>query len=177
MPIPDAVSVSVAPANELSHDLPEAYVERILDEIGIKERGWKINVESRLPFGKGLGSSAAIAVAMARAFNTELGLGLDDARINAIAFASEQLAHGTPSGVDNTLSTYALPMLFSNDGELRFETIETDETPPLVIAWGDETGKTSEQVAGVRERYEQAPARASASIWSNTALNCSGACS
>ena len=157
VPIPDAVSVSVVPANELSHDLPDGYVERILDELGIEERGWKIDVVSRLPLGKGLGSSAAIAVAMARAFNIELNLGLDDERINAIAFASEQLAHGTPSGVDNTLSTYAAPMLFSNDGELRFETIETGEVPPLVVAWGDETGKTSEQVAGVRERYEQAP--------------------
>ncbi len=157
VPIPDAVTVSVAAADELSHDLPDECVARILDELGVGERGWRIDVVSKLPLGKGLGSSAAIAVAMARAFSKELGLGLDDARINAIAFASEQLAHGTPSGVDNTLSTYAQPMLFRNDGELQFEMIEMDETPPLVIAWGDETGKTSEQVADVRERYEQAP--------------------
>ena len=157
VPIPDAVSVSIARANELSHDLPDEYVELALNELGVAERGWRIDVNSQLPLGKGLGSSAAIAVAMARAFNHELRLGLDDARINSIAFASEQLAHGTPSGIDNTLSTYARPMLFRNDGELQFEAFDTPGTPPLVIAWGDETGKTSEQVAGVRERYERAP--------------------
>ncbi|MDJ0748768.1 MAG: hydroxymethylglutaryl-CoA reductase, degradative [Woeseiaceae bacterium] len=156
VPIPDAVSVSIRPSGRLSHDLPDEYVGRILDELGIEERGWRIDVESDLPFGKGLGSSAAVAVALARAFNNELALGLDDARINSIAFASERLAHGTPSGVDNTLATYAQPMLFRNDGELAFETLEVSEAVPLVIAWGDETGKTSEQVAGVRERRERA---------------------
>ncbi len=157
VPIPDAVSVSVSPSTRLSHDLPEEYVERILEELGVMDRGWRIDVVSELPIGKGLGSSAAIAVAMARAFNSELDLGLDDIRINSIAFASEQLAHGTPSGIDNTLSTFAKPMLFRNDGKLEFETIDIDEMPPLVIAWGDETGRTSEQVTDVRERRDRAP--------------------
>ncbi|MDJ0710250.1 MAG: hydroxymethylglutaryl-CoA reductase, degradative [Woeseiaceae bacterium] len=156
VPIPDAVRVSISAADVLSHDLPAEFVERILDELGIDERNWRIDVISRLPFGKGLGSSAAIAVATARAFNLELGLGLDDERINAIAFASEQLAHGTPSGVDNTLSTYARPMLFRNDGKLTFEAFDIPAPPPLVIAWGDETGMTIEQVAGVRGRFDRA---------------------
>ena len=175
VPIPDAVSVSLAPASELSHDLPDEYVARILDELGVAERGWRIDVVSELPFGKGLGSSAAVAVAMARAFNRELGLGLDDERINSIAFASEQLAHGTPSGVDNTLATYARPMLFRNDGELEFEALETAEVAPLVIAWGDETGKTSDQVAGVRERYDRAPSHFEALFDQMDTLACEGA--
>lgn len=157
VPIPRAVSASVRRAGKLSHELPGEYVERILDELGIEERNWRIDVVSDLPLGKGLGSSAAVAVAMARAFSSELDLDLDDERINAIAFASERLAHGTPSGIDNTLATYAQPMLFRNDGELQFETLEQDEPLPLVVAWGEETGRTSELVAGVRERYEQAP--------------------
>jgi hydroxymethylglutaryl-CoA reductase len=111
-----------------------------------------------LPFGKGLGSSAAIAVAIARAFDNALQLGLDDERVNAIAFASEKLAHGTPSGVDNTLATFAKPMLFRNTGGLQFESLDFDTPPPLIIAWGQETGRTSEQVAGVRKRREQSVA-------------------
>ena len=110
-----------------------------------------------MPLGKGLGSSAAIAVAIARAFNAKCELGLDDARINDIAFASEKLAHGTPSGVDNTLATYARPMLFCNEGALEFDELEPGGAPPVVIAWGEETGRTSEQVAGVRERRERQP--------------------
>ena len=157
LPIPDAVNVTVARSGDLSHDLPDEFVNLLLDELGIDDRNWCISVESRLPFGKGLGSSAAIAVAIVRAFDKALGLGLDDERVNAVAFESEKLAHGTPSGVDNTLSTFAKPMLFRNDGALQIDSLDIRLSPPLVIAWGDETGRTSEQVAGVRERHERFP--------------------
>lgn len=156
MPIPDAVRVSVTPSDSPQFDLPEEFVALLLRELGVADRNWWIRVESRLPLGKGLGSSAAIAVALARALNSKCALGLNDARINEIAFASEILAHGTPSGVDNTLATYAKPMLFRNDGRLQFDEIRPGEAPPLVIAWGEKTGCTSEQVAGVRQRREHA---------------------
>jgi hydroxymethylglutaryl-CoA reductase len=107
----------------------------------------------------GLGSSAAMAVAITRAFCHHLDLDVDDEQVNEIAFECEKLAHGTPSGVDNTLSTYAKPILFRKDDQLHIETLKLDESPPLLIASGHETGLTSEQVAGVRRRYEQCPQR------------------
>ena len=158
LPIPAAVGVTLTEAPSLSHDLPGVFVDRLLAEIGVAQTNWRIDIESRLPFGKGLGSSAAVAVAIARAFNSQLDLGLDDERINAIAFESEKLAHGTPSGVDNTLATYAKPMLFCNDNGLSFELVEPPEAPPVVVAWGEETGATKEMVDGVRGRYSAAPA-------------------
>ncbi len=153
LPIPDAVHVRLTASDALSHDLPDRYVNRLLAELGVADTNWRIEVESRLPFGKGLGSSAAVAVATARAFDAKLGLGLDDAAINAIAFEVEKLAHGTPSGVDNTLATYATPMLFRNADGLQYDVLDLAEAPPILIAWGDETGRTDEQVAGVRERH------------------------
>ena len=159
LPIPGAVAVTLTESDALIHDLPAEFVDLLLGQMGVEDTQWRISVDSRLPFGKGLGSSAAIAVAIVRAFDQQLDLGLDDERVNAIAFECEKLAHGTPSGVDNTLSTYARPMLFCNDGGLQVTTIEVADTPPLLIAWGDEKGRTSEQVAGVRDRRAQAPAR------------------
>jgi hydroxymethylglutaryl-CoA reductase len=155
LPIPEGVKVTVTRASELSHDLPGEFVDLLLNELGVDDRGWRISIDSQLPFGKGLGSSAAIAVAIARAFNNALQLGLDDEGVNAIAFASEKLAHGTPSGVDNTLATFSRPMLFRNAGGLQFESLGIDTPPPLIVAWGQETGRTTEQVAGVRKRREQ----------------------
>jgi len=155
LPIPGSVNVTVTRAGKLSHDLPGEFVDLLLNELGVNDRGWRISVDSQLPFGKGLGSSAAIAVAIARAFNNLLQLGLDDDGVNAIAFASEKLAHGTPSGVDNTLATFSRPMLFRNAGGLQFESLGIDTPPPLIVAWGQETGRTTEQVAGVRKRREQ----------------------
>jgi len=159
LPIPDAVGVVLTEAPSLSHDLPDAFVDRLLAELGVTQTSWRIDIQSRLPFGKGLGSSAAVAVAIARAFDATLGLALDDERINAIAFECEKLAHGTPSGVDNTLATYARPMLFRNDGGLHFQFLEPAEAPPVVVAWGEETGSTKEMVGGVRDRYSAAPER------------------
>jgi hydroxymethylglutaryl-CoA reductase len=175
LPIPDAVAVTLTRSDRLDHDLPVELVDLLLSEAGVEDSAWRIDVDSRLPFGKGLGSSAAIAVAIARAFNQRLGLGFDDERINAIAFACEKLAHGTPSGVDNTLSTYAQPMLFRNDEELQLTAIDVNEAAPLLIAWGDEKGKTSEQVAAVRERREQAPARFDALFDEMDSLSLQGA--
>ena len=103
----------------------------------------------------GLGSSAAFAVAIVRAFDNLLGLSLDDARVNEIAFDCEKLAHGSPSGVDNTLATFARPMLFCNGRSFRSEELELAQTPPIVIACSHRQGATHEQVAGVRARYEQ----------------------
>ncbi|MEJ2298959.1 MAG: hydroxymethylglutaryl-CoA reductase, degradative [Woeseiaceae bacterium] len=156
LPLPDAVRVTLSEASGLSHDLPEDYVACLLNTLGVTDAGWRIDLDTRLPIGKGLGSSAAIAVAIARAFNARLGLGLDDAGINAVAFESEKLAHGSPSGIDNTLATFAEPMLFRNAGNLHYELVAPAGRPPLIVAWGDEVGRTSDMVAGVRERRARA---------------------
>ncbi len=155
LPIPDAVRVTLTKADALTHDLPEEFVACLLRELDAEDARVRITLDSRLPFGKGLGSSAAIAVAVARAFDAYLDLGLDDERINEVAFASEKLAHGTPSGIDNTLATYARPMLFNRQAGLQIEFLELDHLPPLLVAWGEKTGKTNELVAAVRARRER----------------------
>ena len=156
IPVADAVAAFVRENSAATVPaIPEldAAIELIRDRLGIKDE-YAIEVRSRLPVAMGLGASAAFAVAIARAFNSKLGLGLDDDAINEIAFECEKLAHGTPSGIDNTIATYATPMLFRNDGELEVKTIETSGNPPIVIACSSERGLTKELVAGVRKRRE-----------------------
>ncbi|MBT8087710.1 MAG: hydroxymethylglutaryl-CoA reductase, degradative, partial [Gammaproteobacteria bacterium] len=82
-----------------------AAVALILRRLELADSKFSLVIESALPRAMGLGSSAAIAVALTRAISSVAGLGLDDDRVNAIAFDCEKLAHGTPSGVDNTIST------------------------------------------------------------------------
>lgn len=176
LPIPDAVSVVVEAAEATTSlaipnwgisgkiDLndPEgiaAAIALILEQLGITGADFSITVDSQLPRAMGLGSSAAIAVAVTKAICDVMQLSVGNERINEIAFECEKLAHGTPSGVDNTISTYAQPMLFCNDGTLRVEPLSLTEVPPIVIACSNEVGLTSEQVAGVRSRYDRAPQR------------------
>jgi hydroxymethylglutaryl-CoA reductase len=129
-------------------------VNLIRRELGVGEQQLDIKVRSHLPRGVGLGSSAAIAVAMVRAIARCIDVELDDARVNAIAFECEKLAHGTPSGIDNTLSCFGQPLLFRKNGDTEMETLELQERPPLVVAISHEAGLTREVVASVRQRYE-----------------------
>jgi len=173
LPIPGAVTASVKEAAKLVLEVPDwglsreilpeangvdAAVRRILENLGIRRQGFAIRVRSALPRAMGLGSSAAFAVAIVRAFDRLLDLSLGDERVNEIAFDCEKLAHGNPSGVDNTLATFARPMLFRKGESFRVEELEPGPNPPIVIACGHQPGITHDQVAGVRARYEAQPA-------------------
>lgn len=158
-----------------SSDGVSAAINRILEELDVSSTSFAIDVSSRLPRGMGLGSSAAIAVAITRAVASSLGRDLTDERINEIAFACEKLAHGTPSGVDNTVSCYAKPMLFRNDDELRLETLEVSAGVPLVVGFSHQSGPTHTQVAGVRSRYELNSTRYDALFAQIDDISCAGA--
>jgi mevalonate kinase len=71
-----------------------------------------IHISSTIPIASGLGSGAAIAVAMIRAVSGFVGKPLPDEQVSSIAFEVEKIYHGTPSGIDNAVVTYAHPMLF-----------------------------------------------------------------
>jgi hydroxymethylglutaryl-CoA reductase len=174
LPIYDAVFASVSASNSLSTlSIPKWGIRQDLDpdtvpdsglgaaialiakELDVSADGVCVQVDSNLPRAMGLGSSAAIAVAIVRAFALEFRLDLDDDRVNAIAFECEKLAHGTPSGLDNSVATFAKPMLFRRDSELEFSPIELEHEPPIVVACSNSAGLTVEQVAGVRSRFEK----------------------
>ncbi len=133
----------------------DAVINRILAELGVAGESFQIDVASRLPRGMGLGSSAAIAVAITRAIAQCMGIDMSDERVNEIAFSCETLVHGTPSGIDNTLSCYAQTTVFRNAGALDIQTLQLSESPPLVVALGHQAGSTHEQVAGVRKRFNE----------------------
>jgi len=176
LPIPDAVSAQVSRSDAgVNISIPDwgvsqrvdaddtsgiaAALNLILRELGVAGPGYEIHLRSDLPRAMGLGSSAALAVAIVRAFDAELELGLDDSRVNAIAFECEKLAHGTPSGIDNTIATYAVPMTFRNAESLHVENLVLLEPPPIIIACSSSPGLTAGQVAGVRARHDQYPVR------------------
>ena len=70
-----------------------------------------VRKDSNIPVGAGLGSSAALCVASSAALlriTDGISAKCDDADLQLVnnwAFCGETLLHGTPSGVDNTVST------------------------------------------------------------------------
>ena len=172
LPIPNAMQATVDDGDAAFIDVPAwgisepvsadsrlgSAVLAIAAELGVADRGFRLTVRSTIPAGMGLGASATFAVCVARALADRFGIAVDDERINAIAFECEKLAHGTPSGVDNTIATYAKPLLFCRAEGGGLQELDLPETPPIVIAFGQSAGSTYEQVAAVRERRNAIPA-------------------
>jgi len=65
-----------------------------------------LEIDSNIPIGSGMGSSAAIAATLSMLALELSGKNYDQADINRHAFALEKVAHGKPSGIDNTTVVY-----------------------------------------------------------------------
>lgn len=65
-------------------------------------QGFSITIDSKIPTGAGLGSSASRAAATTKAIAELFGKELSLEEINEIAFQQEKIIHGTPSGGDNS---------------------------------------------------------------------------
>ena len=83
-------------------------VRRIIEKMNIdfSKGGVQVELAGTLYAASGIGASAASCVAMARALNDFYELDLSEEEINEIAFEGEKAYAGTPSGIDNTASTF-----------------------------------------------------------------------
>jgi hydroxymethylglutaryl-CoA reductase len=155
LPIPGAVTATVSSGGTtLVPPEIKGMVDLIKRELGV-EGEYTVRVNSDLPIAMGLGASAAFAVAITRALSNELNLDLDDDTVNDVAYKCEKLAHGTPSGIDNTIATYSRTILFRRGDSLETEAVELEKAPPIVIACSHTPGLTREQVQGVSDRRER----------------------
>ncbi len=110
-----------------------------------------IKITSTIPVAAGLGSGAAVTVALLRALSSHLSHPMTDEEVNAFAYEIEKLHHGTPSGIDNTVVTYARPVYF-----IKGQPIETFKVgQPFIIVIGDTgiSAPTKESVADVRRLW------------------------
>jgi hydroxymethylglutaryl-CoA reductase len=129
----------------------------ILDRLGITDRNLRIEVFPDVPRGMGLGGSAAIAVAIIRALDRHFALNLSDERVNELAWLSEEIAHGSPSGIDNTLATYGTPLVYRRGSPPLVEPLNLGQPLHLVIGMSHAEGPTARTVGRVREARERNP--------------------
>jgi mevalonate kinase len=86
------------------------HLRALMEHEGWEPENHTLRVESTLPLGQGLGGSAALAVALLRAMGVAEG---DE--LNRRAFALEGIAHGRPSGIDNTVISTQCPIRFQKE--------------------------------------------------------------
>jgi hydroxymethylglutaryl-CoA reductase len=129
----------------------------ILDELGLSGRSMRIEVFPEVPRGMGLGGSAAMAVAIVRALDAHFALQLNDDQINALAFESEKLAHGNPSGIDNTIACYRQALVYRPGTPALIEPLNIPKPIELVIGMTGDEGLTAGTVARVGDAWKQDP--------------------
>jgi len=72
-----------------------------------------VTVRSNLPPGAGLGSSAALAVALGRAWAARTGRPRDDDELRRASLDCERIAHGNPSGIDTEVALTGRALRFA----------------------------------------------------------------
>ncbi len=115
----------------------------------------RLKITSTIPIAAGLGSGAAVSVAAIRALAAFVGKPLPDERVSALAYEQEKIFHGTPSGIDNTVVTYAQPIFFMR--EHPFQLINPGAPFTLVIGDTGVRSPTAAAVAGVRASRQTEP--------------------
>jgi mevalonate kinase len=128
-------------------------------QIDVKKNPIKITFGGSLLAGSGVGASAAHCVSLARALNDEFNLGLSIDEINHFGWEGEFAYHGTPSGVDNTASTYGGLLLYQiKNGEKTWQRIHLKQPVEVVLGNSGVTADTSKLDAHVESQEQKNPA-------------------
>ncbi len=129
-------------------------LDLILDKLHLHNRDMKIEVFPHVPRAMGLGGSASLAVAIIRALSGHFALNLSDEEVANLAFESEKLVHGTPSGIDNTLATYGRFLMYRKGDPPTMVDINVPKPIRMVIGLTWQESLTAKMVAKVRQAWQ-----------------------
>ncbi|QCW02304.1 mevalonate kinase [Natrinema pallidum] len=127
-------------------------IEQVRDVTGNDEVGFDVTIESDIPLGAGLGSSAAVVVAAIDAATRELGVTLETDELAERAYRTEyQVQNGQASRADTFCS--------ATGGAVRVEGDDCRSLAapdlPIVIGFDGGAGDTGQLVAGVRSLRDE----------------------
>lgn len=120
-------------------------VETLCDAMSVRDVALALTLY--LPGGGGLGSSAAMGVACARALADFTGRALAEPELLALALGWERVFHGNPSGVDHTLAALGGVGTFTRAAG--FTRIPTRGPVRLCLGDSGERASTRDMVDGV----------------------------
>ncbi len=127
-------------------------IEQVYDVTDEDDIGFDVTIESDIPLGAGLGSSAAVVVSAIDAATRELGVTLEPDEIAERAYRTE---HAVQDGQASRADTFCS----ATGGAVRVEgddcrAIDAPDLP-LVIGFDGGAGDTGELVSGVRDLREE----------------------
>ena len=114
---------------------------------------FNLSIQSSIPSERGMGSSAAVAVSIVRAFFDWQNLALDNKTLLKYVDYSEQIAHDNPSGIDAAATSGTQPILFEKGH--RFEAFPLNVDAYLLVADTGIKGQTRQAVKDVATLVNQ----------------------
>ncbi|WP_390409668.1 mevalonate kinase [Lacticaseibacillus jixiensis] len=127
-----------------------------------EQAGFTLRIVSALPPERGMGSSAATATAVVRAFYAAFDTALTQRTLLQWTARSEKAIHGNPSGLDAATTSADTPLWFTKTTPIVPIVFPTNGS--LVIADTGIMGQTKEAVQAVATRRAQDPATVDAQI-------------
>ncbi len=127
-------------------------IRETLAYLGRAHLSGRLVVRSQIPIGGGMGSSAAVATAVVRVLAAATGQTLGPEDVSRLVYRAEEVWHGTPSGIDNTVVAFERPVWFVRGHPP--QPFYPARPFTLVIADSGVSAPTREVVLDVRRRWE-----------------------
>ena len=150
-----SIAVRSPPGISPPPELLAAAVE-MAERIGAPAR-FCAEIDTELPLGAGLGSSAAVGVALARALSQLAGRPCPNERATELALGFERHFHGAPSGVDPAISANGGVIVFRRGEPPRIERVRARAPIFLCIALTGIARGTRSTVLPLSERRAARP--------------------
>ncbi len=146
-------SVSLHPCDGPTHIRHSSFHDQRLQRAvaqALPQQGLAVDIISELPPGRGMGSSASIAVAMVRAAAGLAGESPDQDVLFERSLALERIFHGRPSGVDNAVALRGGVLRYRKGPPLELASVPLSAPLHAVILDSGTAGSTAALVAQVR---------------------------
>lgn len=137
-------------------------VKETLNHLQLPCQDLLINVNSSIPHGKGLGSSASVAISVIRSLFAYANEEYTEGELLELANISETYAHGAPSGIDTLTITSGSPVWYEKEHPIDF--INLSEDFHFVVADSGRIGDTRLSVESVADLLKSAPKRIQAKL-------------
>lgn len=137
-------------------------IKETLTYLSLPQRDLLIRINSSIPPGKGLGSSASVAIAVIKSLFNFANKSYSKEELFNLVNVAETYAHGSPSGIDPLTITSECPVWFERGGEAEY--ISPKDNFHFIVADTGRMADTRSAIESVASLLKSAPKRFQAKL-------------
>lgn len=137
-------------------------IEETLTYLQLPHRDLLIQIKSSIPPGKGLGSSASVAIAVIKSLFHYANVEYSEEKLLSLANIAETYAHGTPSGIDPLTITSECPVWFEKEQPADYIRPQNDFY--FIVADSGRMADTKTAIESITNLIKSAPRRFQAKL-------------